>query len=115
MPPPPTTGNPRYVRPSGAAARAPGAPKTIDVAAATAAAAAAAAAIGKGGVQIALDPAELDRLDQDTLTKRYEAQVAATKSEKEDFSDLIDEQERKRKRKADGDGGTKKKGKEFKF
>ena len=57
-----------------------------------------------GGVDLALDPAELEKLDEGALKARYEqlrkAEQAA--SAPEDVSDIIAEQERKRKRKQDG-------------
>eukprot|EP00962_Isochrysis_galbana_P010477 scaffold2889_cov180-Isochrysis_galbana.AAC.2 len=59
--------------------------------------------MGSQGVALALDPSELERLDEATLKARYEEQRRAemAASAPEDVSDIIEEQERKRKRKQD--------------
>ena len=64
---------------------------------------------GKGGVDVTLDPAELEKLDEATLKARYDEQQKAAKAAAapEDVSDIIEEQERKRRRKLEagkGDG-----------
>jgi len=58
---------------------------------------------GGEGVELALDPAELEHLDEGALRQRYEQLRNAEKaaSAPEDVSDIIEEQERKRKRKLD--------------
>jgi len=56
-----------------------------------------------GGVDLALDPAELENLDEGALKARYD-QLRKAESDAnapEDVSDIIAEQERKRKRKQD--------------
>ena len=59
--------------------------------------------VGKGsdGVELALDPSDLEKLDEGALRARYEQQRQAERKESapEDMSDIIEEQERKRKRK----------------
>ena len=85
----------------------------------TTTAAAPAAAAGKrtgrggadGGVALALDPAELEKLDEGALRARYESLRAAEKQENaaEDVSDIIAEHERKRKRKLDAQRAADKK------
>ena len=56
---------------------------------------------GAPDVELALDPAELERLDEASLKARYEKlrQAQREASAPEDVSDIIAEQERKRKRK----------------
>ena len=56
-----------------------------------------------GGINLALDPAELEHLDEAALKARYDALRRAEReaSAPEDVSDIIEEQERKRKRKLD--------------
>jgi len=53
-----------------------------------------------GGVEVSLDPAELEGLDEKTLKARYESHnaAAAKANAPEDVSDIIEEQERKRQR-----------------
>jgi splicing factor 3B subunit 2 len=59
--------------------------------------------VGKGsdGVELALDPSDLEKLDEGALRARYEQQRQAERKESapEDMSDIIEEQERKRERK----------------
>ena len=61
------------------------------------------AAAGKPGVEVALDPNDLDNLDAGTLKAKYDelrkAEEAANAPE--DVSDIIEEQERKRRKKLD--------------
>lgn len=54
-----------------------------------------------GAVEVALDPSELEDLDEETLKQRYEAQVSAAKrgAQKEDMSDLVQEHEARKRRK----------------
>ena len=65
------------------------------------------AAAQAGGVDVTLDPAELESLDEATLKGRYEQQKASRSRETaaEDVSDIIEEQERKRRRKAESAKG----------
>jgi len=58
------------------------------------------------GVALALDPSELERLDEATLKARYEEQRRAelAASAPEDVSDIIEEQERKRRRRQEATG-----------
>jgi splicing factor 3B subunit 2 len=62
-----------------------------------------AAKAAKPGVDLALDPSELDKLDAGTLKAKYDelrkAEEAANAPE--DVSDIIEEQERKRRKKID--------------
>ena len=60
--------------------------------------------VGGGGVDGALDPSELEHLDEKALKARYEQQRQADRaaSAPEDVSDIIEEQERKRRRKEEG-------------
>jgi len=55
-----------------------------------------------GGVELALDPAELEHLDEAALKQRYEQlrQAERAANAGEDVSDIIEEQERKRARRA---------------
>ncbi|CAI8042354.1 Splicing factor 3B subunit 2 [Geodia barretti] len=74
---------------------------------------------GGEGVEVALDPSELD-LDAATMTARYEEQMKETKLQKEDLSDMVAEhaaKQKKRKRTAtdSSSGKASKKLKEFKF
>jgi len=76
---------------------------------------------------VTLNPEDLGRLDEAEIAKLYDLEAAraasAKASQKEDFSDLINEQEKKRanlaKRKGEdgggGGGGKKAKKSEFKF
>ena len=59
---------------------------------------------GSSGVEMALDPAELEHLDEGALKARYDAlrKAESEANAPEDVSDIIAEQERKRKRKQDG-------------
>jgi len=68
------------------------------------------------GVQIALDPSEMEGLDAETLAAKYQqAQDAAKASQQgEDYSDIIEENEKKRKFQADRQDKSKKQ-KDFKF
>jgi len=68
------------------------------------------------GVQIALDPSEMEGLDAETLAAKYQqAQDAAKASQQgEDYSDIIEENEKKRKMQADRQDKSKKH-KDFKF
>jgi len=54
-----------------------------------------------GAVEVALDPAELEELDEDALRSRYEAQVQADKKAKarESFGDMVDDHEARKRRK----------------
>ena len=56
---------------------------------------------GDGGVAMALDPAELEYLDEAALKARYESLRAVEREENapQDVCDIIEAQERKRKRK----------------
>ena len=69
-------------------------------------------ASGAGGVEMALDPSELEHLDEAALKARYERMQAAQReaSAPEDVSDIIEEQERKRKRKLEQQRAADKKG-----
>lgn len=86
------------------------------------------AAAGRGGeregmVELALDPSELDLLDNDAMAQRYEQQMREQQShlQKEDLSDMLAEhvakQKSKRKRQQGTEASAKqtKKYKEFKF
>ncbi|KAJ1627443.1 hypothetical protein T492DRAFT_595754 [Pavlovales sp. CCMP2436] len=55
----------------------------------------------QGAVDVALDPSELEDLDEETLKRRYEETVNAGKraAQREDFSDLIEEHEARKRRK----------------
>ena len=59
---------------------------------------------GGAGVDLALDPAELENLDESALKARYDSlrKAESDLNAPEDVSDIIAEQERKRKRKLDG-------------
>ena len=65
--------------------------------AAAGAAAAAAAAAGGEGVEVALDPSELDLVDTDAMAQRYEERMRETQLEKEDLSDMVAEHAAKQK------------------
>merc|ERR1740117_880241 len=69
----------------------------------------------KPGVDLALDPSELDKLDAGTLKAKYDelrkAEQAANAPE--DVSDIIEEQERKRRKKLDA--SKEKKSSSYKF
>jgi splicing factor 3B subunit 2 len=56
---------------------------------------------GAGSVELALDPSELEDLDEETLKRKYDAQLSAHKraTAKEDFSDLVHEHEARKRRK----------------
>ena len=56
-----------------------------------------------GGVELALDPSELEKLDEGALKARYDAQRRADReaTAPEDVSDILAEHERKRRRKDD--------------
>lgn len=77
----------------------------------------------EGMVELALDPSELDLLDNDAMAQRYEQQMREQQShlQKEDLSDMLAEhvakQKSKRKRQQGTEASTKqtKKYKEFKF
>ena len=75
------------------------------------------AASNDGSVQIALNPEELENLDATILKQKYVAQLEAEKAarskQKEDYSDIYDEQNDKKKRKALGQ--KEEKSKKFKF
>lgn len=84
------------------------------------AAGAATPAAGGEGVEVALDPSELDLVDTDAMAQRYEERMRETQLEKEDLSDMVAEhaakQKNKRKRQqAQQDDKKSKKYKEFKF
>ena len=71
-------------------------------------------------INIALAPEELENLDELALKKKYldqlETEKSARSSQKEDYSDVIDEENAKKKRKAAaGSGPQKEKSKKFKF
>ena len=74
-----------------------------------------AAKTAKPGVDLALDPSELDKLDAGTLKAKYDelrkAEQAANAPE--DVSDIIEEQERKRRKKLDA--SKEKKSSSYKF
>ena len=61
------------------------------------------------GVNLALDPAELEKLDEATLKARYDEQRKAESaaSMPEDVSDILEEQERKRRKKEASKDGKK--------
>lgn len=87
------------------------------------------ATAGRGGaeregmVELALDPSELDLLDNDAMAQRYEQQMREQQShlQKEDLSDMLAEHVAKQKSKRKRQQGTEtsakqtKKYKEFKF
>ncbi|XP_043199462.1 splicing factor 3B subunit 2-like isoform X2 [Amphibalanus amphitrite] len=78
------------------------------------------AGAGGEGVEVALDPSELDLVDTDAMAQRYEERMRETQLEKEDLSDMVAEhaakQKNKRKRQqAQQDDKKSKKYKEFKF
>ena len=56
-----------------------------------------------GAVELALDPSELEKLDEGALKARYDAQRRADReaTAPEDVSDILAEHERKRRRKDD--------------
>merc|ERR1712216_482474 len=58
---------------------------------------------GNQAVDIALDPSELEDLDEEQLKAKYAAQRAANKeaAKGEDYSDIIEENEKKRKAQGD--------------
>ncbi|XP_037089655.1 splicing factor 3B subunit 2-like [Pollicipes pollicipes] len=79
-----------------------------------------AAGAGGEGVEVALDPSELDLVDTDAMAQRYEERIRETQLEKEDLSDMVAEhaakQKNKRKRQQQQQDDKKsKKYKEFKF
>jgi len=75
---------------------------------------------GHGGVEVALDPSELD-MDSAAMAARYEQTIREQQSqlEKEDLSDMVAEhaakQKNKRKKQQQDSGKSAKKYKEFKF
>lgn len=77
----------------------------------------------EGMVELALDPSELDLLDNDAMAQRYEQQMREQQShlQKEDLSDMLAEHVAKQKSKRKRQQGTEttskqtKKYKEFKF
>jgi splicing factor 3B subunit 2 len=77
----------------------------------------AAAAAEDAGVSIALAPEELENLDAAGLKQKYQEQLemskAARSAQREDYSDILEEEAAKKKRKADGQKGEK--AKKFKF
>jgi len=74
-------------------------------------------AVAKGGVEVALDPAELERLDEGALKAKYNELRAAEAEANapEDVSDIIEEQERKRRRKLEATKSGDKNKKDYKF
>lgn len=68
-------------------------------------------------VQVALDPNEMEGLDAATLSAKYQqAQQAKTSlNDKEDYSDIIEENEKKRKLQDAKRDDKSKKHKDFKF
>jgi len=74
---------------------------------------------GMGGdIQVALNPDQLEEQlgDEDILKEKYEIELEAKRSEREDVSDIMAEESRKRKRKMDKSKDAKsKKFKDFKF
>ncbi|KAL1520387.1 hypothetical protein AB1Y20_021973 [Prymnesium parvum] len=72
---------------------------------------------GPGGVEVTLDPAELERLDEAALKAKYDelrkAEQEATAPE--DVSDIIEEQERKRRKKLESQKSGDRKQSNFKF
>ena len=54
---------------------------------------------GSGGVELSLDPSELERLDSDSMAARYEQTLREQQSNlaKEDFSDMVAEHAAKQK------------------
>ena len=75
----------------------------------------AAAGGGKPGVEMALDPAELEGLDAAQLKAKYDELRKAEQDANapEDVSDIIEEQERKRRKKLDA--AKEKRGSSYKF
>lgn len=75
----------------------------------------------EGTVELALDPSELDDMDQEAMAQRYERQMREQQNhlQKEDLSDMLAEhvarQKSKRKRQQADTTKTTKKYKEFKF
>ncbi|RKP08384.1 hypothetical protein THASP1DRAFT_10235, partial [Thamnocephalis sphaerospora] len=70
------------------------------------------------GVEVALDPSEMENLDEDAIKARYEAELGAKRNAQEDFSDMVAEHATKqaKKRQKVSDAKTKdKKHKDFKF
>ena len=55
------------------------------------------AAAGGEGVEVALDPSELDLVDTDAMAQRYEERMRETQLEKEDLSDMVAEHAAKQK------------------
>jgi len=72
---------------------------------------------GVGGVEVALDPAELERLDEGALKAKYDELKRAEQASSagEDVSDIIEEQERKRRKKLEAQKDGQKKGSNYKF
>ena len=54
---------------------------------------------GSGGVELSLDPSELERLDPDSMAARYEQTLREQQNNdgKEDFSDMVAEHAAKQK------------------
>lgn len=105
-----------------------GSQHTYDVSNVPSASAAAAAAIKSGtkrkmgqGVEVALDPSEMEHLDEAALQAKYDAAQHEHEPEREDFSDMVAEhagkQAKKRKKQEDAKSAkdSSKKGKEYKF
>ena len=75
---------------------------------------------GTQGVEVALDPSELDLVDTDAMAARYEATLREQQGDEEDFSDMVAEhaaKQRNKRRKQLQDQSSKpaKKYKDFKF
>ncbi|RKP22404.1 hypothetical protein SYNPS1DRAFT_25864 [Syncephalis pseudoplumigaleata] len=70
------------------------------------------------GVEVALDPSEVEGLDEDVIKARYEAEMSAKQADQQDFSDMVAEHANKqaKKRQKVSDAKSKdKKYKDFKF
>lgn len=97
-----------------------GSTHTYDISAAAAAASTGTSKSAPQGVEVALDPSELDLVDTDAMAARYEATLREQqKGEEEDFSDMVAEhaakQRNKRRKQQQDQSKPAKKYKDFKF
>jgi hypothetical protein len=73
--------------------------------------------LGPKDVEVALNPEELESLDQETLKRKYEATLQNSRSnvKREDLSDMVEEHARQQSQKRIKKDDPKKKHKDFKF
>ncbi|KAI8054355.1 hypothetical protein BDF22DRAFT_678680 [Syncephalis plumigaleata] len=66
------------------------------------------------GVEVALDPSEVEGLDEDVIKARYEAEMGAKRANQEDLSDMVAEHATKQAKKRQKVSDTKSKDKKYK-